>query len=196
MSNWPQKRGSAAICYLGAGVRSRDNLKIIDRAMAAGLMSIGARAIGVTADGGRKNHAFLWRRDHRRSGGIHSPAFLDCVRDWAQRASFAKLGIDVLRDLPGVGKNLSNHAILFIGLLQSPMRGNRARYGRIRCRRSVIRPACPVRRIPTCTSTSSARLHGARSAVRSPISRRRCSKPMARGQGVARFARSCGAAAR
>jgi 5-(hydroxymethyl)furfural/furfural oxidase len=30
------------------------------------------------------------------------------------------LGIEVRGDLPGVGENLSNHAIIFIGLLQSP----------------------------------------------------------------------------
>ncbi len=119
MSNWPQKRGSAAICYLGAGVRSRDNLKIIDRAMATGLMFDGARAIGVIATVGGKTMHFYGREIIVALGGIHSPAFL--MRAGLGAASeLRELGIDVLRDLPGVGKNLSNHAILFIGLLQKP----------------------------------------------------------------------------
>jgi 5-(hydroxymethyl)furfural/furfural oxidase len=119
MSNWPQKRGSAAICYLGAGVRSRDNLKIIDRAMATGLMFDGARAIGVTATVGGKTMRFHGREIIVALGGIHSPVFL--MRAGLGAASeLRELGIDVLRDLPGVGKNLSNHAILFIGLLQKP----------------------------------------------------------------------------
>ena len=119
MSNWPQKRGSAAICYLGAGVRSRDNLKIIDRAMATGLMFDGARAIGVIATVGGKTMHFYGREIIVALGGIHSPAFL--MRAGLGAASELRaLGIDVLHDLPGVGKNLSNHAILFIGLLQKP----------------------------------------------------------------------------
>jgi 5-(hydroxymethyl)furfural/furfural oxidase len=119
MSNWPQKRGSAAICYLSAGVRSRDNLKIIARAMATGLIFDGARAIGVTATVGGKAMRFYGREIIVALGGIHSPAFL--MRAGLGAASELRaLGIDVLHDLPGIGKNLSNHAILFIGLLQKP----------------------------------------------------------------------------
>jgi 5-(hydroxymethyl)furfural/furfural oxidase len=119
MSNWPKKRGSAAICYLSAGVRSRDNLKIIDRAMATGLLFEGARAVGVTATVGGKAMRFYGSEIIVALGGIHSPAFL--MRAGVGAASeLRELGIDVRRDLPGVGKNLSNHAILFIGLLQRP----------------------------------------------------------------------------
>ena len=35
-------------------------------------------------------------------------------------AALRELGIEVRADLPGVGENLSNHAIIFIGLLQKP----------------------------------------------------------------------------
>ena len=119
MSNWPQKRGSAAICYLSAGVRSRDNLKIVDRAMATGLLFEGTRAVGVTATVGGKTMQFYGSEIIVALGGIHSPAFL--MRAGLGAASeLRELGIDVRHDLPGVGKNLSNHAILFIGLLQKP----------------------------------------------------------------------------
>ena len=37
MSNWPQKRASAAICYLDADVRRRGNLRIVGNAMVTGL---------------------------------------------------------------------------------------------------------------------------------------------------------------
>ena len=43
-----------------------------------------------------------------------------------------EVGIDVRHDLPGVGRNLSNHAIVFVGLLQRRGRGRRRRCGRIR----------------------------------------------------------------
>ena len=58
---------------------------------------------------------------------------------------------------------------------RSSASGNRKIFGRIRCRRFAIPPACPARRRPTCISTCSARPHGARSATRSPIWRRHCS---------------------
>ena len=46
-------------------------------------------------------------------GGIHSPALLLRNGIGAARQLHA-LGIDVVMDLPGVGANLQNHAILFI----------------------------------------------------------------------------------
>ena len=73
-------------------------------------------------NGGRKNHAILRQRDHCRSRWHPFAGFFDARRTPVRRASFRELGIDVRHDLPGVGKvnTISNHAILFIGLLQKP----------------------------------------------------------------------------
>ena len=51
------------------------------------------------------------------AGGVHSPVFL--MRSGIGPAGHLReLGIEMRADLPGVGENLSNHAIVFVGLLQ------------------------------------------------------------------------------
>ena len=49
MSNTPQSRASAAICYLDAEVRRRPNLTILARATASEIVFDGRRAVGVKA---------------------------------------------------------------------------------------------------------------------------------------------------
>jgi len=119
MSNWPRKRASAAICYLDAATRHRANLTIISGAFATGLVFEGRRAIGVTVKIGAEQREFRARDIMVSLGGIHSPAFLMRAGIGAAK-ELRRHGIEVRSDLPGVGKNLSNHAILFIGLLQKP----------------------------------------------------------------------------
>jgi 5-(hydroxymethyl)furfural/furfural oxidase len=117
MSNWPDKRASAAICYLDADVRRRPNLRIVDRATVTGLLFDGRRANGVTATVDGEQTEFHGREIIVSLGGIHSPAFL-MRAGLGPAAALRQLGIDVRADLPGVGENLSNHAIIFIGMLQ------------------------------------------------------------------------------
>ena len=117
MSNWPQKRASAAICYLDAGVRARGNLTIVNGATATGLVFEGRRVTGVSARIGGKAQEFRAREVILSAGGVHSPVFL--MRSGIGPAGHLReLGIEMRADLPGVGENLSNHAIVFIGLLQ------------------------------------------------------------------------------
>ena len=119
MSNWPDKRASAAICYLDAAVRRRANLRIMTGAMVTDLLFDGHRANGVAIMVGGERKEFRGREIVVALGGIHSPAF-------RMRAGLGPVpalrdhGIEVRADLPGVGENLSNHAIVFIGLLQKP----------------------------------------------------------------------------
>jgi 5-(hydroxymethyl)furfural/furfural oxidase len=117
MSNWPDKRASAAICYLDASVRARENLTVIGSANATGFSFEGRRITGVTARIGSEHKQFGAREVILAAGGIHSPAFL--LRSGIGPArELRELGIEVRADLPGVGSNLSNHAILFVGLFQ------------------------------------------------------------------------------
>ena len=117
MSNtWDQRR-SASICYLTADVRRRPNLEIITGATATGLLFDGSHATGVTATINGAQQAFSGREIIISLGGIYSPAFL-LRAGIGPAAALRDLGIAVRADLPGVGENLSNHAILFIGLLQ------------------------------------------------------------------------------
>jgi len=119
MSNTPDRRASAALCYLTVDVRRRSNLQIIGNAFVTGLLFDGRRAIGVEAaiEGERKK--FHAREIIVALGGIHSPAFLQRA-GFGPAAALRDLGIAVRSDLPGVGENLSNHAIVFLGLLQKP----------------------------------------------------------------------------
>ena len=119
MSNWPEKRASAAICYLAADVRRRGNLTILDGATVTGLLFDGRRAAGVRVRIGGETKDFHGREIIISLGGINSPAFL-MRAGLGPAPALRQLGIDVRADLPGVGENLSNHAIIFIGLLQKP----------------------------------------------------------------------------
>ncbi len=117
MSNWPEKRASAQTCYLDAGVRARKNLSVLTEATVTGLIFEGRRATGVTVTIGGEKKEFFGRDIIVALGGIHSPAFL--MRAGIGPApALRELGIEVKADRPGVGQNLSNHAIIFIGLLQ------------------------------------------------------------------------------
>jgi 5-(hydroxymethyl)furfural/furfural oxidase len=117
MSNWPDKRASAAICYLDPAVRARRNLTIVNGATATGFVFEGRRVTGVTARIGGEEKRFSARETILSLGGVHSPAFL--MRSGIGPAGHLReLGIEVRADLPGVGENLSNHAIVFVGLLQ------------------------------------------------------------------------------
>ncbi|HUD89691.1 MAG TPA: GMC oxidoreductase [Xanthobacteraceae bacterium] len=119
MSNWPLKRASAAICYLTADVRRRSNLRMLTGAVVTGLVFEGGRATGVTVRSGGEDTTFHGRDIIVALGGIHSPAFL-MRAGFGPAAALRDLGIAVRADLPGVGENLSNHALIFIGLLQKP----------------------------------------------------------------------------
>jgi 5-(hydroxymethyl)furfural/furfural oxidase len=119
MSNWPDKRASAAICYLDASVRTRANLTIIDGATATGLLFEGRRVIGVTARVGDEPRRFCAREIILSAGGIHSPIFL-LHSGIGPARDLRNLGLEVRSDLPGIGENLSNHAIVFLGLWLRP----------------------------------------------------------------------------
>jgi 5-(hydroxymethyl)furfural/furfural oxidase len=114
ISSWPNKRASAAICYLGADVRARPNLTIVTGATVTGLKFDGRRATGVSAMVGRDTRAFDGKEIILCLGAIHSPALL--MRSGiGPAANLREHGIAVRADMPGVGANLSNHSLLFIG---------------------------------------------------------------------------------
>jgi 5-(hydroxymethyl)furfural/furfural oxidase len=117
MSNWPDKRASAAICYLDAAVRARGNLTIVNGAFATGFLFEGRRVVGVAVRIGGESKEFRAREIILSAGGLHSPAFL-MQQGIGPAGHLRENGIEVRADLPGVGENLSNHAIVFVGLLQ------------------------------------------------------------------------------
>ena len=119
ISNWPDKRASAAICYLDASVRARPNLTIMSGTMATGLTFDGRRATGVVAEIGGERREFAAKEVIVSLGGIHSPVMLmRCGIGPA--AHLRQHGIEVRGDIPGVGANLSNHSLLFLGFHLKP----------------------------------------------------------------------------
>jgi 5-(hydroxymethyl)furfural/furfural oxidase len=119
ISNWPDKRASAAICYLGPDIRARSNLTIASGATVTGIKFDGRRATGVSAEIGGQTCEFAGRDIVISLGGIHSPAML--LRNGiGGAAQLREHGIAVRADIPGVGANLSNHSLLFIGFHLPP----------------------------------------------------------------------------
>jgi 5-(hydroxymethyl)furfural/furfural oxidase len=119
ISNWPDKRASAAICYLTADVRARNNLTVVSGATVTDIAFDGRRATGVSATIGGETKAFTGREIIVSLGGIHSPAMLMRC-GIGPSAHLREQGIAVRADMPGVGANLSNHSLLFIGFHMKP----------------------------------------------------------------------------
>ncbi len=115
MSNTPERRGSAAIGYLDATARARRNLTVLSGAAVTGLVFAGRRVAGVAATTAQGPREFRARETIVCAGGIHSPALL-MRAGIGGAAELNALGITVVADLPGVGRNLQNHPLLFIAL--------------------------------------------------------------------------------
>ena len=113
MSNTPTRRGSTAMSYLDASVRSRKNLTIMTGATVTRFLFEGRRVSGVAVviDGASRN--FHGAEIVLCAGAIHSPAFL-LRAGVGPAAELRALGIDVVADLRGVGRNLQNHPLLFL----------------------------------------------------------------------------------
>ncbi len=113
MSN-SDKRASAAICYLGPEVRARDNLTIVPRAEVTSLTFDGARVTGVRTRVDGAEREFQGREIVLCAGAIATPAML--MRNGIGPDQHLRdRGIPVRVARPGVGANLQNHPVLFIG---------------------------------------------------------------------------------
>ena len=114
LSNTLDRRASSAICYLDAAVRSRPNLRVVAEAFVTKIVLSGRTATGVEARVGGEKKSFSARETIISGGGIFSPAIL--MRSGiGPAAKLNRLGLGVVNDLPGVGRNLQNHPLLFIG---------------------------------------------------------------------------------
>ncbi|MDB5805485.1 MAG: choline dehydrogenase BetA [Betaproteobacteria bacterium] len=115
MSNTGSERASSASCYLDAQVRRRPNLRIVTSARVERILFEGSRAVGVEAEIDGARTRFDARHIVLTAGGIFSPALL--LRSGiGAAADLGALGIPVVADLPGVGANLQNHPVVYIGM--------------------------------------------------------------------------------
>jgi 5-(hydroxymethyl)furfural/furfural oxidase len=115
MTNTGTERASSASCYLNARVRARPNLHIVTSAPVRRILFEGTQAVGVEAEVNGAPTRFNARKVVAAAGGIFSPALL--LRSGIGAAdALGKLGIPVVADRPGVGRQLQNHPVVYIGM--------------------------------------------------------------------------------
>ncbi|MEW9918136.1 GMC family oxidoreductase [Marimonas sp. MJW-29] len=103
------RRCSSAVAYLNPA-RKRPNLRIITHAQVDRIIIENNRATGVSyADRGGQIQTIRANREIVLSGGsINSPQLL-MLSGIGEAEQLSEHGIEVLRDLPGVGKNMQDH---------------------------------------------------------------------------------------
>ncbi|MFL4470369.1 GMC family oxidoreductase [Tateyamaria armeniaca] len=103
------RRCSSAVAFLNP-VKGRDNLSIVTHAHVQKVNITDKRATGVTyRDKGGVSHTITARREVVLSGGaINSPQLL-MLSGVGEAEQLAEHGIEVIADLPGVGKNMQDH---------------------------------------------------------------------------------------
>lgn len=115
MSNTDTRRASSALCYLTPEVRRRPNLTIMAQAMATRILFDGTRVKRVRAAVRRDAQEFEADEVILAAGAIYTPALL--LRSGiGPAAQLEELGIAVIANRRGVGANLQNHPVLFIGM--------------------------------------------------------------------------------
>jgi choline dehydrogenase len=103
-------RMSMAHCYLNP-VRHRANLTVRGDTLVARALVEDRRAIGVEVVDGDGRLTISAREVILAAGGIASPHILT-LTGIARRDVLERLGIPVVLELPGVGRNLSDHAVV------------------------------------------------------------------------------------
>lgn len=115
LNNTPTQRISAAMAYLSADVRARSNLTIEPNAVVERLVVVEGIVVGVSARTAKGITRFEGRETLVCCGAIQSPALL--LRSGIGPAAHLRaLGIPVVANRSGVGRNLANHAGLYISV--------------------------------------------------------------------------------
>ncbi|MCO5065025.1 MAG: FAD-dependent oxidoreductase [Rhizobiaceae bacterium] len=115
MSSSDEGRATNATRYLDASVRARANLRILSNTQVEDLSMDGKKVVGFRAS--THAHTLQVRARHVivSAGALHSPLLL--LRSGiGPAAQLQAAGITVNLDLPGVGQNLQNHPVLYIGM--------------------------------------------------------------------------------
>jgi 5-(hydroxymethyl)furfural/furfural oxidase len=113
ISTLPDRRVSASMAYLTKVVRRRPNLTILPGAFVERLDSVAGGVRGVMVRIAQGRQRILGHETVISCGALYSPALL--LRSGiGPAAQLRSLGINVVRDLPGVGGNLQNHPQLVL----------------------------------------------------------------------------------
>lgn len=113
LTSTPTERVSSASAYLDAETRSRPNLTIHCDTTVTRLLLRGGRCVGAEARRGGGAVAFEAEHVVLCAGAIHSPAIL--LRSGVGPTDELRAnGIAVELPLPGVGRNLQNHPVVYL----------------------------------------------------------------------------------
>ena len=130
ISNAEEKRVSAAIGYLNAGVRQRPNLTLSTRTSVTELLFEGRRCVGVKALVDGKAQEFRAKEIILSSGAVHSPAHL-LRAGVGPEGHLREMGVQVRHHLPGVGNQLMDHpSIALASFIKGPARRIKGGTGR------------------------------------------------------------------
>jgi 5-(hydroxymethyl)furfural/furfural oxidase len=130
MSSTLSSRVTSASAFLDPAVRSRPNLTVQCETFVQRLDFEGASCIGVSAVHADNPVRYRSTETILAAGAIDSPAVL--LRSGiGPRKQLERLGIKVLADRPGVGMNLQNHPVVYLGAhIKRCARDNHRRCGR------------------------------------------------------------------
>ena len=113
MTVWQGRRWSAANAYLKPALK-RENLRLTTRALARRVLFEGRRAVGVEYERGGRIEVVRARREVILSASaINSPKLL-LQSGIGPAGELKALGIDVVADRPGVGRNLQDHLEVYV----------------------------------------------------------------------------------
>ena len=120
--NERSERASAAICYLTAEVRRRPNLAILTGSNVLRLTQAGGGVTGAEIEGPGGRVVVRARETILCCGAINTPAVM-MRSGFGPGEMLSRAGVDVVREIIGVGSNLQEHPALGISSFIRP--GNR-----------------------------------------------------------------------
>ncbi|XP_053326026.1 choline dehydrogenase, mitochondrial [Spea bombifrons] len=113
MTIYKGQRWSAASAYLRPAI-SRPNVTVEQKTLATRILFDGAKATGVEyIKNGEKKKAFISKEVILSGGAINSPQLL-MLSGVGNADDLTKLGIPVIANRPGVGRNLQDHLEVYI----------------------------------------------------------------------------------
>ncbi|MBL8832846.1 MAG: FAD-dependent oxidoreductase [Rhodospirillales bacterium] len=144
LSNDGTHRVSAAMAYLGADVRRRANLAVLAEASVVGLIADGRRICGIEVRRNGRKVRIEATETILSAGAIHTPAILLRAGIGPGDAAM-RMGIPVVADLPGIGRNLQEHPGISVSAYLKPAARLKAtrRHIHVSLRYSSGHPDCP-----------------------------------------------------
>jgi choline dehydrogenase len=118
-------RGSTLVTFVNPA-RGRDNLTVLAETMVRRVVIEDGRAVGVEVNGANGNEVIRGDEVVLCAGATNSPQLL-MLSGIGPAAELAKHGIEVVADVPGVGRNMQDHP--FIPLVAAAAKSDPARHG-------------------------------------------------------------------